>query len=247
MTPRRACSLAWLLLLLLAAAPAAATTDPCEAPEEFTDSAGPLPGVAAALRANRLVILALGSGSLRTGSPNRNGASVPRYMAEALQAARPGLAVDLTVRGGKDLTAADMLGILRSELSRTHPRLVIWQTGTVDAVRNIPPGEFYQSLMEGVSLVQASGADLVFVDPQFSRFLRANADLDPYEETLQQMASLPAVTLFRRFDLMHHWVDEGRLDIERVAPEERAEAVTTLHACLGRLLARLILNGGTTP
>ena len=55
-----------------------------------------------------------------------------------------------------------------------------------------------------------AGGDLVLIDPQFSRFLRANTDLDPYENVMQQVATMPGVALFRRFDLMRSWADTGR-------------------------------------
>lgn len=229
----------------------------------------PLPHVAAALAAKRLDVLVVGSatvfgpesvlqagtvtnqslGGPRTAVPPRadipGGPSMsafPIRMAEALRAERPGLDVQVTVRGARGMTAAEMLGLLRQELAQGRYQLVIWQTGTVEAVRSIPPGEFYQTLQDGAAAVAEAGADLVLVDQQYSRFLNANTNLDPYAQGMQQIAAMPGAALFRRFEIMRAWANEGQIDLERTPKGERSVAVATLHACLGRQLAHLLLS-----
>lgn len=166
----------------------------------------------------------------------------PRQMARHLKALVPGVDVQITVRGGRGLPATDMLALMRTELA-LHPfQLVIWQTGTVEAVRNLPPSEFGQTLSEGLEIVQAANANLLLVDPQFSRFLQTNSNLDPYILALQQVASLPGVVLFRRFDLMRNWANDGHIDLERTSRADRQKVIEALHACLGRHLARLVLD-----
>ena len=132
---------------------------------------------------------------------------------------------------------------IRAELKRRPYNLVIWQTGTVEAVRNTSPGDFSNTLAEGAELVTAAGADLMLVDMQFSRFLRANANIDPYEEALQQASSLPGVVLFHRYDLMRSWVADGRIDLERADRANRQAVAEQMHLCLGRAVARLVLDG----
>ena len=146
----------------------------------------------------------------------------------------------VTVKGGRGMLASDMLAIIRSELVAHRYQLVIWQTGTVEAVRNIPAGSFYQTLADGSAAVADAGADLVLVDPQFSRFLHTNTDLDPYSQTLQQIAAQPNVVLFHRFELMRYWSGEGQIDLERTPKSQRVKTVEALHACLGVSLAKLV-------
>lgn len=170
-------------------------------------------------------------------------AAFPIMMKAALEAQVPGLSVSLTVRGGRNMAADDMLVLLRAALAEpAHQDLVIWQTGTVDAVRNVAPGQFNQALSDGSDAVAAAGADLILIDPQYSRFLEANADLPPYFSALRNAAALPGVVLFPRFELMQDWADAGTLDIENVPPAEALAAVGTLHACLGTILADMILQ-----
>ncbi len=169
--------------------------------------------------------------------------SFPVRMKAALEARVPGLTVTLSVQGGRNLTAEDMLAPLRAGLAAPHPpQLVIWQTGTVDAVRNVPPGQFNQALSDGTDAALDAHADLILVDPQFSRFLQANADLPPYFSALRNAAALPGVVLFPRFELMQAWSEAGSLDIETVEPDEALGSVVTLHACLGTLLAETVLD-----
>ena len=174
-------------------------------------------------------------------SPAVSDAAFPMQMARALQAAYPGVKVEMTVKGGRGLSAADMLEIIRTELATQHYQMVIWQTGTVEAVRNVPAASFYQTLSDGTGLMTEAGVDLVLVDPQYSRFLHANADLDPYEQTMQTIAAQPGVILFHRFELMHYWTTEGQIDLERTPKAQRQTVVEGLHACLGDALAKMVM------
>ncbi len=175
-------------------------------------------------------------------------ASFPVRMKAALEARLPGLTISLVVRGGRSLTAEDMLPLLRAGLDGPQrPQLVIWQTGTVDAARNVPPGQFNQSLSDGTDATIDAGADLILVDPQFSRFLQANADLPPYFGALRNAAALPGVALFPRFELMQSWSESGLLDLETAEPGDALRFAKTLHACLGTLLAEMVLDDAATP
>lgn len=165
----------------------------------------------------------------------------PKQMVQVLSTMIPGTKITIDVRGGRGLLATEMLALLKDELTRKHFSLVLWQTGTVEAVRNLPPSEFAQTLLEGAEAVRAAGSDLILIDPQFSRFLQTNANLDPYIQALQEVAATPGVVLFRRYDLMRNWVNEGQIDLERTARADRQKVVEVLHACLGQQLAKLVL------
>jgi acyl-CoA thioesterase I len=226
---------------------------PCEMPQDLVTPTAPLSHVAAALAANETVeILALGSGSTvgetgGAGGPaytyRTPGASFPYRMLDALQAVRPSGRFHLTVKGGRNMTAETMSEILRQELAAHRYTLVIWQTGTVEAVRGLRPDFLRGMLQEGVDAAVQAGADVVLVDPQFSRFLRANTDVDPYEGVLEQIAGQAGVSLFRRFDLTQIWVNSGDVDPEHASREQRDKTVALLNTCLGQALARYVLAG----
>ena len=246
--------------------------NPCEAPDDTAGVASALPHVMAALKpGSTLNVLAIGSASmfgpettLLPGSVTSQAvegasttsippaqrllrpasdAAFPQQMARALEAAMPGAKVEITIQGGRGLTAFDQLGLLDESLAKSKYELVLWQTGTVEAVRNLPPAEFATTLAEGAAHVEQAGADLILIDAQFSRFLQTNSNIEPYEQAFQQLSSVPGVALFHRFDLMRAWVAEGRIDLERTPKPDRHRAVEQLHACLGDQLAKVVLSG----
>jgi acyl-CoA thioesterase I len=223
----------------------------CGAPEEFTTADAPLAQFATAIAAGGpIAVLAVGSattvGSVNsTGLPTSAspGASFPWHMVRALEAALPGVKVSLTVRGGRGMTAEEMLSLIDAALQERHYSLVLWQTGTVEAVRGSRPDGVLDVLHAGAERIRDAGGDLVLIDPQFSRFLRANTDLDPYEGVLQQVATMPGVALFHRFELMRAWANDGRIDLEHTQKADRDKALDELNGCLGKALARFVLSG----
>ncbi len=231
--------LALAFAILRPGAATAAPPDICPAVPELAAAPEHLNAFAHALRIGGPVnILALGSASTA-----ESGESYPHIMVEVLRAALPHAELRLDVRGKRGLTGAEMVGLLSSALAQRRYALVIWQTGTVDAVRGLPPEELAAALEQGAGMVAAAGANLVLVDPQFSRFLSANVDLAPYELALDRTTALPGVVLFPRYSLMRTWTERGGLDVESTAPAKRPVTVALVHACVGRALADFVLSG----
>ena len=252
--------LACLLLSLAGLGPAwsqAEVGPACAIPVDLVTPSAPLTRVTAALATKGgLDILALGSGSTVGESGGSGGPaltfrtpehSFPFRMADMLRLMRPKLQFNLTVKGGRNMTADLMLPILREELAAHHYDLVLWQTGTVEAVHGLRPDSLRGVLEDGANAAETANTDLVLIDPQFSRFLRANADLGPYETVLDQITNMSSVTLFHRFDLTQGWVSSGRVDLERVSREQRDKTVALLNDCLGKALARYVLSGTNEP
>jgi hypothetical protein len=227
----------------------------CDAPEEYLATDVPFAQFAAAVTAGGPVnVLAVGSattvGSVTAAAggtqSTKQGGAFPWHMVRALHAALPAVEFRLTVRGGRGMTAEDMLPLIEKAVKQQRYPLVLWQTGTVEAVRGLQPAGLLDILQTGAERVREAGGDLVLIDPQFSRFLRANTDIDPYENVMQQVATMPGVALFRRFDLMRAWANGGQIDLERTQESDRDKALDELNGCLGRALARFVLSGVET-
>ncbi|MDA8050291.1 MAG: hypothetical protein M0002_09830 [Rhodospirillales bacterium] len=216
----------------------------CALPPEFAASNQPTPRVAALLRpGGDLAILALGTASSFGPDGRQPRLGFPARMAAALRKAAPEARITLTLKGGRGLTAAAMLPMLRGALRSSKVGLVIWQTGTVEAVRDSPPGNFLAALAEGLSIVRAAGADLILVDPQFSRFLRTDTNIDAYESAFHEVAFEPGVVLFARYELTHAWVDAGSFDLERARSSATPALAAAMQDCIGQALAHFILSG----
>lgn len=235
---------ATLSLALLRGLPAMGAVPACPAmPDTMAPeaSAGMMPRVAAALKTGRLDVLAVGSATV-LGARGRAEGSFPDRMVQELRAAAPGVDIELTVQGERGLTATAMLALLQKELAEKSYTLVVWQTGTVEAVRGLPAEEFARTLDAGAEAARAAGADLVLVDPQYSRVLQDHITLEPYRDTMQRAARRHAAVLFNRFDLIRQWVEAGQLDLETTAKPDRPKMAERLNACLGQALAQTVLR-----
>lgn len=230
-----------LLAAFLPAAPARAAT--CDVPPDVVSAARPLPATARALQQGALRILILGSGSITGPGASGPDASWPARLQALLAARFPGRPVDVAVRGGRGVSVHDHLALLREGLDAETPALVLWQAGTVEAVRGLDPDDMGETMRQGLERIRRRGADVIILDQQYSRFLRANTNIEPYRDKLRLVAAAAGAPLFRRYDLMQHWVDSGTLDMERTARPDRAAATDRLNDCLARALVELIAHG----
>lgn len=235
-----------LFALLLVCAGASAQDNPCPPRIEVIADDNPLPVARAALARGQLAILAVGSATTTTAAARTapsGGPPFPQRMAESLMRRVPGLAVSVVTQGARGSLASDHLAIIAQQTARSpRPDLVLWQTGTVDAVRGIEPEEMAEHVSDGLARLAALGIDVILIEPQFSRFLRANTNLDPYLDALRRTAAVHGVPLLRRYDIMQAWAEDGALDLERTPPAERAPAMDRLNRCIGRALGTVVLR-----
>ncbi len=232
-----------VLLALLPALPAAAQAPACPLPAEMQEDVPAMSATAQAMRAGVLRILVVGSASVLGAGTSGPEAAWPQRLRQLLQARLPSLTLELEARGGQGLTAADSLAIATAELARQPAALVVWQTGTVEAVRGLPVDEMVDVLNRGLDQLRGRHVDALLVDQQFSRFLRANADVEAYRDAMRVVAAAHGVPLLRRYELMRLWAEQHRLDPERASRAERVRAVDKLHDCVAQALLRLILAG----
>ena len=239
--PARVAALAALALVAAIATPARAAT--CDIPPEVVSAARPLPATARALQQGSLRVLILGSGSITGPGASGPDAAWPARLQTLLAARFPGRSVEIALRGGRGVTVHDHQALLRESLAAETPALVLWQAGTVEAVRGLDPDDMGEAMRQGLERIRRRGADIIILDQQYSRFLRANANIDPYRDKLRLVAAATGAPLFRRYDLMQHWVETGALDLERTARADRGAATDRLNDCLARALVELIAQG----
>jgi hypothetical protein len=231
-----------LLLGVLLVPVGAAAADPpgCGAPPELLEPGAPLPAVARAVTAGALRILVVGSASVLGPGTSAPAAGWPARLQAMLAARRPGLKLEVLVRGARGATAADTAAMVREEFARAPADLVLWQTGTVEAARGLEVDEMVEALHAGLDQVKAAGGDAVLIDPQFSRFLRANANVDAYREALRLVAAAHGVPLFRRYEVMRHWAETDTVDLERAPRNLRTAVTDRLNDCLAQAIAMLL-------
>jgi hypothetical protein len=229
----------------LAAVPVRAEDPPatCEVPDYILSADNALPKVAEVIKASRpLNILVVGSRSstINVGSANGSeAAAYPGQMVAALKAKLPSIEVNLSVEIQAKKTSEEVVVGLPKLLENKKPTLVIWQTGTVDAMRSIDPDDFRAAVGEGVMELQGAGTDVVLVNPQYSPRTESMISASPYLDNMRVVAQEHDVPLFDRFALMKAWSESGEFDLFTAV--HGAELAKRVHNCLGRALSQFIL------
>ncbi|WP_338663438.1 hypothetical protein VQH23_25280 [Pararoseomonas sp. SCSIO 73927] len=244
---RRAARFVPALLLLLAAgapllAPVGVLAAPCGAPDELIEPA-PLPAAAAAISAGSLPVLVVGSASVSGPGGSGSESAYPAQLQALLARAFPGVRVEVAVRGARGTLAAEHLALIRDALADGRRALVLWQAGTVETVRGTDVGEMTDAIQEGAERVREAGGDLILLDPQWSRFLRANADVESYRDALRAAAAAAGAGLFSRYALMGAWAEAGTVDVERAPQGLKVVEVDKLNRCLAQGLEEMIARG----
>jgi lysophospholipase L1-like esterase len=229
----------------LAAVPARAEDAPaaCEVPDYILSADNALPKVAEAIKTSHpLNILVVGSRSSTINVGGANGseaAAYPGQMQAALKAKLPSIEVNLSVEIQAKKTSEEVVAGLPKLLESKKPTLVIWQTGTVDAMRSIDPDDFRTAVGEGVMELQDAGTDVVLVNPQYSPRTESMISASPYLDNMRVVAQEHDVPLFDRFALMRAWSESGDFDLFTAV--HGAELAKRVHNCLGRALSQFIL------
>ena len=147
------------------------------------------------------------------------------------------------MRGARGATAADQWRQIEEALRAGPIDLVIWQAGMTEAVRGLPLDDMASVIAQGLQRLHARGVDAIIMGIQYSRFLRANAEVDPYRDALRVLAAAGHAGFFSRYDIMRAWAMAGTVDIERAQRDRRAAEIDKLNDCLAQALGAFIRDG----
>jgi len=200
-----------------------------------------LPHVARAVAAKRLYVAVVGSASSDLTGPRGTNIAYPAALEQALGSALNGVDVKVTTHARPRATAAELNEVLDGVVSGFKPALVIWQTGTADAIKGIDPDDFRAALDSGIDRVRAAQADVVFVNMQYSPRIEAMLAVSAYAETMRLVAVQRQAVLFDRFDIMKRWNEDGVFDLGGAT--RTTGIAEKVHGCLGRLLAAAVVEG----
>jgi hypothetical protein len=228
-------------LLAMAAAPALGeeSSQSCDVPAYLLTTESSLPKVTDAVKGGRpLEILVVGS---RSSTINASEASAyPARLQAALREKLPSVPVNVSLELQVKKTAEEVASGLVKLVEVKKPTLVVWQTGTVDAMRSIDPDEFRAAIEAGVAAVQNAGSDVVLMNLQYSPRTETMISVPPYLDNMRMVAQKHDVPLFDRFAIMHQWNDAGDFDL--FTAFHGVELAKRVHDCLGRALATLVID-----
>jgi lysophospholipase L1-like esterase len=210
----------------------------CTVARHLLDRSFSLPHVAKALAGRKLSVLVVGAGSSVLPGPAGASKAYPARLQAALKDAWPGVTVTVATDVKSRRTAAAMLQAMPKALAAAKPQLVIWQTGTVDAMLAADPDQFSDTLEAGIALARKAGADVILVNAQYSPRTESMIALSTYTEEIRWVALQHNVPLFDRLAIMKLWAELGTFDF--MGARNKLDTALRVHDCIGRLLADLV-------
>jgi len=225
----------------LAGAAGAAPPQQCDVPQSLLESDVELTRVTDEFKTKRrLDVSVIGSGSSSLAGPNGAQSAYPARLEDALKQRLKTADVKVTAHvQSKEATAA-MVTELGPILAGDKPALVIWQTGTADAINGVEPEDFRTSLDSGVEKIQASGADVILMNMQYSPRTESMLDVSTYADVMRVVGEQRGALLFDRFAIMQYWNDAGIFDL--YTPTKKYDMAQQVHDCIGWALASQIIN-----
>jgi hypothetical protein len=238
----RAAILSLLLLAGCIAGPVARAEDApsaCDVPASLLASDSKLGHVEAAVKAGKpLNVLVVGSRSSTITA--QEASAYPARLLAMLKDKLGTVPVNLSVEIQIGKTAEEVAATLVKLVEAKNPTLVIWQTGTYDAIRGIDPDDFRSAVDEGVAALQKAGVDVVLVNLQYSPRTETMTSVPPYLDNMRVVAQQHDIPLFDRFAIMRHWNDSGDFDL--FSATHGVELAKRVHACLGRALTKFVID-----
>jgi hypothetical protein len=199
-----------------------------------------MPHVAEAIAKKRLNVVVVGSASSELAGPSGSNIAYPTRLEVALSKLLPGIAVKVTTYARPRETAEEMENKLARIVAEAKPALVVWQTGTADAIRGVDPDDFRLALDDGIDTLQAAGVDTVFMNMQYSPRTEAMLAVTAYADAMRMIALQREAVLFDRFGIMKRWNEAGIFDL--YAATRKTDVAEQVHDCLGRLLANVVVE-----
>jgi len=234
--------LALLLAGLLAAETALAQErQTCEIPRSFLFGSNDLKHVTEAVtKQHKLTIAVVGTGSSILAGPEGPASAYPARLEAALKQRLPGTAIKVVTLVRSRMSAEDMAHGMGKLLADEKRDLVIWQTGTLDAIRRIDPDDFRTALEQGVETLQKGGADVILMNMQYSPRTDIMVALGPYADNMRVVAQQHEIPLFDRLAIMRQWSDSGAFDLYAAGKDN--VLAHRVHDCIGRGIAVMITD-----
>jgi lysophospholipase L1-like esterase len=217
---------------------------PCLPPKGGVQALGSLPHVANKLIAGQpVVIIAFGSSSTQGYGSTAPEFTYPNRLAAQLKRQYPGANITVINAGVGGEDAPEMMKRLQTAVIDVHPDLVIWQVGTNAVLRNLDPTETQKLVEDGVARIQASGSDIVLVDPQYSPRVYERAEsANKMVRMLNRVASVRHVGIFPRFQVMREWHENQSLPVDSFVISDGLHMNDWGYACFAQLLGDDIIK-----
>lgn len=187
---------------------------------------------------NNPKIVALGSSSTAGAGASRPENGYVAQIARALETQKRGGRIQIINAGVNGHTTGDMLRRLRPDVLDRQPDLVIWQTGTNDALRQIPIENFRRDLARGVAELKAQGINIILIGQQDFGQAGTVKNYGAYVAAMEEIAQREGVTLLHRYRVMRYLALQHRGGLDELLAKDRLHMNDEAHRCIGELLAQ---------
>jgi acyl-CoA thioesterase I len=216
----------------------------CPMPERLYEFEPPLTKTSKALVTGREVVIAALGGSSTLGlAAGATALSWPARLSSVLTDRFPSARIKVVNRAVARQTAKQALDRLDRDILPMKPNLVIWETGTMEAVRGSDVEAFRETVRTGIDELRTAGVEVVLMNMQFSRETDAMIHFEPYLIAMRQVADATETPLFRRRGIMRYWAESGVLDLRVKEDTKRRRLAVKLYDCIGRAMADFVTRG----
>lgn len=229
------------IILCGAAAAGAEPADVCGVPGYLLLGDSPLEHVSATVKKDKAFkIVVLGGTSSTLPGPEGASFAYPARLEAALNQRLSGVKVMVAAHTKPRMLAEGMAEDIDKLIVDEKANLVIFQTGTYDAVRGTDPEEFRAAVADGVEKIQAGGADVVLMNMQYSPRTESVVAVGPYADGIRWVSREREVPVFDRLAIMRHWYESGQFNL--YAPTKDMKIAKSVHDCIGKALAAMIID-----
>jgi acyl-CoA thioesterase-1 len=220
----------------------------CDAPIDLVRLVHPLTRVAQKLATNLpITIVAMGSSSTAGAGASSPTANYPSRLAAELKQRFPNHLITVLNRGVNGEEVGDMLKRFDSAIVAAKPDLVLWQLGTNSVIRDNIVSSRDSSIRDGLKIIRAVGADVVLIDPQFAPKVIVKPEAERMVELIASTAKSEDVDLFRRYELMKHWVEVDHMPFETFVAPDGLHMNDWSYACMAKGLGLAISEAAQRP
>lgn len=213
----------------------------CAVPPELLRLAHPLPVISEKLRRGEPVkIVAIGSSSTAGTGASSPRATYPSRLQIELKAMFPESTITVINRGVPGDTASGMIGRFKYDAIEPKPDLIIWQTGTNSALGGGNVERYTTDLQRGIRMARKHNIDIMLMSPQFAPRFESISNRMTFIDHLHAVAEREQVPVFRRYDVMKHWIQTGQFTNRTMINPDGLHLTDLSYACLGGLVAQMV-------
>jgi len=218
-------------------------TEVCLAANRDLSLGTQLPRTSARLKSREpLLIVAIGSSSTVGLWVLQSTATYPEVMRQELIRLRSNTRITVVNSGRIGDTIGDTVARFNRDVFSFKPDLVVWQLGTNDvAWGGHPTTQLKSTVLQGVKMLKASGADIILMDLQYAPMALASPHYSKMEAIISDVAREEKIGLFSRFALMRKSIEAGVTPSALVSWDGLHNTVDG-YDCIGRALARSVSN-----